>query len=71
MLIEIVAQRQRKAEVQKDCSPFGGDEHVRRLDVAVQFSGEVQCVDSFRELAQCAPKPRELFGRRQRLGNLD
>ena len=46
-----------QAEVENHDSPFGRDQHVRRLDVAVQLAPPMQCGDAVDELPKRGDEP--------------
>jgi len=52
-----------EAEVHQLEVPLVGDEHVRRLDVAVEFSFTVQIGEGKTELGHRAPEPRQITRR--------
>ncbi len=57
-----LVQFRRQTEIQEHHSPLGGDQHVPRLDVAVELSCLVQSRDPLRQLTQRLPQPAFMEG---------
>ena len=53
----VPGQIRRQTEIENDDPPLRRHQHVRRLDVSVQFSAAVQFLEAVDELRQGAPKP--------------